>query len=273
MKNRPIVIYAPSFSRMRGGIVVLHKLCYLLNKCGFESYLAPSGYVGGWFWYGYDNTPIVSQHILEQNFVAVYPELVEGNPLNAKQVIRWILSNDQTAYRTYGKDDIIYWYDGLYYSDKLGFSENELHVIETNKHLFYDKFYNRIGSCYTSRKNNNPTFHHPNDSVSITWEMTDNWELLSNIFNITERFYCYDLFTFLSIQSIMCGCVCIIPNDVVSDPKIYQDHFLMKAIAFGEEDIPRALGARPSFLKYIDDDLKKEMMVDVIKFGVMCNNL
>lgn len=272
MKIKPIIIYAPPFSRMRGGFVVLHKLCHLLNRYGFESYLAPIWFDNGWFWYGYDHTPLASSIILEQDFVAVYSEGIVGNPLNAKYVVRWILGVDESARHTYGKDDIIYWFDDIYYSDILGQKNNKLYVVETNKHIFHDKKYERSGSCYAVRKNDTAKLVHPLDSLSINWEMSQNQEMLSNIFNITEKFYCYDAHTFLHIMATMCGCVSILPIEDNTIQEKYRDHKLNKIIAFGENDIPRAKEARSSVMKYLET-IDEEIAVDVIKFGVMCNNL
>jgi hypothetical protein len=73
------VIYAPPYDENSGGIVVLYQLHDLLIKLGFnskiciweeEKYLLP---------------------FISHNAVIVYPEIIDGNPLKAKSIVRWLL--------------------------------------------------------------------------------------------------------------------------------------------------------------------------------------
>jgi len=114
------IIFSPSYSENNGGAVTLHHLCHLINKVGYECYLYP----------GFDNfeinilnfkkvLPIFLKKILREPFrrfkkskrfntpilkkfpgeynlhelVVIYPEIVFGNPLGAKNVVRWLLND------------------------------------------------------------------------------------------------------------------------------------------------------------------------------------
>jgi hypothetical protein len=46
---KPFIIYTYDYSIGSGGIKVMHKLCDLLNKNGFESYLTPVGFDKGYY--------------------------------------------------------------------------------------------------------------------------------------------------------------------------------------------------------------------------------
>ncbi len=87
-------IYAPPFDENSGCNIVLHRLCDLLNKQGERAYI--------WLWGGQSqphksgicerfNTPFAKLSDLSDNTIVVYPEVVSGNPLKAKNVVRWLL--------------------------------------------------------------------------------------------------------------------------------------------------------------------------------------
>jgi hypothetical protein len=96
MKLTYLILTFP-FSTNCGGIVVLHKLCHLMRKLGHDAYL--------WFPEGrshvrnpdYD-TPIGNPNgagregaIDPRDCCVIYPEIVHGNPLEAKVPVTWLL--------------------------------------------------------------------------------------------------------------------------------------------------------------------------------------
>jgi predicted glycosyltransferase len=72
----------------------------------------------------------------------------------------------------------------------------------------------------------------------------------------------------------MCGCTSI----VVPDPKVSKEQWLngsrlnQYGIAYGEDDIPRAVETLPLLLEEIKL-VKQDMENDVIKFVKHCNNI
>lgn len=92
-KRRPYYILAPNYTRLSAGIRVLHLLCHYLNKLGEEAYV---------FTEQTDNslrTPILTQEIVDRHKatnrspIAIYPEVVHGNPFQAASVVRYILNH------------------------------------------------------------------------------------------------------------------------------------------------------------------------------------
>ena len=99
--NITYVVYAPGWVHWSAGIKVLHYLCHGLNSQGFIAYMALHGPT-------HRNdinenliTPILTREVIRKlarensQVIAIYPESIVGNPLNAPNVVRWILNFPQ----------------------------------------------------------------------------------------------------------------------------------------------------------------------------------
>jgi hypothetical protein len=272
---KPFIIYTYSYSSGSGGIKVMHKLCDLLNKNGFESYLQPALTENkDEFKTSLEyNTPLASQELLDNidQAIVVYPERVRFNPLEAKNAVRWMLGMPTGDVETWGKSDLIYWYMKYFYFEPMGFEENILGVVEFHDDIFVNKNLNRKGSCFTIRKGI-CTNVHPLDAIEIDYNTVNNLEQTAELFNTTERFYSYDTYTMLSVQAAMCGCISIvIPDETISkEGWLNGSCFNKYGIAYGEDDIPRALETLPLLFEEIKK-AKLEMDEKVIKFANHCN--
>ena len=91
-------VYSPPWVNWSAGIRVLHYLCDLMNKSGFESYLVLHGAKVKNSLSEDLITPVVDSVLLEKHknsnkkIIVIYPESISGNPLNAMYVIRWVLN-------------------------------------------------------------------------------------------------------------------------------------------------------------------------------------
>jgi hypothetical protein len=99
MKSNPVYIYAPPFVTWSAGIRVLHQLCDQLNQNGISSWLALHGPASQNEVSHELDTPILNKDLLRSHnksglkAIAVYPETISGNPLNAAVTITWILNS------------------------------------------------------------------------------------------------------------------------------------------------------------------------------------
>ena len=107
------MIAAPSYDNRGGGCTVLHQLCHLLNNIT-DAYVVPMpmGNIVNWLNHGDINQIVQNQKSIVQafktcpnlntllftiqdfdinSFVAVYPEIVLGNPFRSTNIARWIL--------------------------------------------------------------------------------------------------------------------------------------------------------------------------------------
>lgn len=102
-RRHPYYIVAPPYKRASAGVVTLHVLCHLLNRAGYPAYLAVWPPVRGMWGYqklAMDNkliTPVLNDEALQSHFadgltpITIYPETIEGNPLYAPLVVRYVL--------------------------------------------------------------------------------------------------------------------------------------------------------------------------------------
>lgn len=276
----PIIIYTYSFNEGSGGIKVMHKLCELLRKNGFESYL----YIN-WGTNAHNpeyDTIEVTQEIMDniRNCIVLYPEGVWGNPLNAKHVVRWILNFvDLGVCKSWLRSDVVFFYMDFYFNEHIGHEKRILNVIDFHEKDFINLNLPRKGTCYTIRKGvDNPDWYiHPPDSIEITKEMCSDRERLVDLFNTTETFYSYDDHTFLSVQAAMCGCNSVVvptPNDktaIAKDRWLNGYKFHQYGIAYDIEDLPRAKETLPLLNEQIEK-AKIEINKNVIEFANYCQD-
>ena len=300
---KKFVISSHGFDMGTGGIKVLHKLCHLLNEKGYDAYIAPIYLPCNWM-YTYDkyNTKIVTTEILENldDCICVYPEYYGGNLLrdsgyNPKNIVRWMLAppnpNTVASWAPYDSE-LWFWFIPQYiteYPNKD--TDNLLFIFEPHREIFYDKKLPRSGSCYTIRKgelyinehveNSYEDYKiHPDDSILIpsVGSPSNDMEYLANLFNTTERFYSYDTFTFLSVQSVMCNTDSIVipaKPGPRSDPYVRsKEQYLSSAplnryIAYGIDDLPRARSIRNELSDHIDY-IERETSQKVDEFVDKC---
>jgi len=99
--NTPVIyVYAPKYVTWSAGIRALHYLCHSLNELGFRSWVAIHGPVRGKEASVNPDldTPFLTRAVADEHLhtntstIAIYPESVDGNPLNASVTVKWILN-------------------------------------------------------------------------------------------------------------------------------------------------------------------------------------
>ena len=207
-----ILVYTINpFNFTCGGIVVQYELCKIIDSLGINiRIIAPERINNSIFSKFYENNFNLT------NTLVIYGETIEGNPLNAPYVMRWILAPlgvivYKDIYKTWGPNDLVYYFN----SDKT-FSNNEA-MYKTLTCIYINpliKNYNdplRKGYCHSFRKSH---YHkslkiaHPPNSFEITRDHT----VIDciNVFNKRNIFISYDPLTFLNIIASMCGCISVV---------------------------------------------------------------
>jgi hypothetical protein len=249
-----IIIAAPSYSPAVGGIIVLHKLCDILNNLGYDAYITTTEKLcfGNYEYIILNdeyNTKIATDLDIE-NDIVVYPEIQPGNPLGCKNVVRFILNKyhlpeHENNMATWDENDYWIYYHEIFYD---GIKEkNMLTILDSKLDLYKDYgLVRNIEACFTYRKNNHrrneiPIIH-PKTAIEIGFNTGDQ-ELIS-IFNSCKTFYSYDTETYLSTIAALCGCTSIIvPNKDLTKEEIEnrrKNLGINFGVAYGIDDVENA---------------------------------
>lgn len=260
-----IILFSPSYDSTSGGIIVMHKLCDLLIKEGFNA---------GFFINENDNFLVNSKYkfqsfkINDIDFdkdIVLYPEIILGNPLKVKNVIRYILNIGHVTLNrkdTWGEDD--YW---IYYSKRFydGIKPFVFLNIDDPKLDYYkdykiDRIYKE---CFTYRKKHDQISElniiHSEDAIKIGFNVSD--EDLINIFNQCERFYCYDTESYLNVLASLCGCDSIVvPDNKTTRSEVMEKSpaFAIGGVAYGIEEIQQARNTRHLLVDYLKNKEKNQ---------------
>jgi hypothetical protein len=262
---KKFLIFSVSYDETNGGAIVLHKLCSILNDLGYESYLHPyyesfelnrnnciksfnkslKSFLFPWrkkyktnpaF-----NTPVLKKvtRPLSEEWVAIYPEIVFGNPLKAENVVRWFLH--QPGFHSgnvfYGKNELYFKFNNAI--DDFSFpgsvtSSQHLKVIHYPLEHYNSKSTRseRHGTAYSLRKTKNKPLQHDTENSILIDGKTH--EEISRIFKSVKTFISYDPYTAYSIFAVLCGCdSVVIPDEGVDENEWYPDPSDRYGIAYG----------------------------------------
>ena len=269
------VIYAPPYDENSGGALVLYKLYALLLELGHDAYLQPfvaadmveRSFLG----FRHDPRMLFYRYRERANYqskspyplrfaspaklrdaVVVYPEVVEGNPVGAKKVVRWLLHRPgfHTKVVNYGPDDLYFYFGKKFDAPALNkYPDNHLRVTENFPHVYVQKNFGlRAGACYLVRKGiDRPLDYHPADAELLDGKSHAE---MAEAFNKYEYFYSYDLYTMYSRFAAVCGCKSIVvPEKGLDIDQWRQNPSSEYGLAYGIDDLPRAEATRPALLE------------------------
>ena len=190
------------------------------------------------------------------NTIVVYPEIIGGNPLMAKNVVRWLLNKPGyiTSKIDYNKDDLFFYYQEVF--NDLNFNPNKncltVSYIKSNIYKQYN-FKKRTGRCYIIRKGKKRSDLPETFDGPIVDSLPDN-ELVK-IFNQFEYCISYDQYTMYSIYAALCGCISVVmPVKGVTKEEWQPKEEFRYSIAYGlnENEIDFAKKTKYKLEEYLD---------------------
>lgn len=264
------IVYAPPYDANNGGAIFLHRLVDVLRRSGERAFLWPMAPLqrqgirnrlrklvrSDDFTVASEmNTPVATRGDLGQDSIVVYPEIVSGNPLRAKNVVRWLLYKPGALQGPikYGADEMFF--TASPFADDIGLTggAQSLFLWSINSSYCDLGKHNRSGSCYMMRKGHErPIVHDLEASRRV--DGLSHGEL-ALIFNECETFYCYDDATMYSHYAAICGCLSIvIPWRYDSRKDWVRDRPIARyGIAYGFDDIEHARATRHLVYDYLKE--------------------
>lgn len=198
-KPLSILIYAPDYRENSAGIVVLHKLCHLLNLAGHHATVSTQARAPQ---YLYDDVAYTHEA------VAILPDVAKSSDCLNEKAVRWVLlfpgalGQGDTSY----EEELIFTYIPTYYP-----SAPEFFISSLDTELFTNKNQQRtiplakyIGKFVDDNQ-------YP-DIPLITRTWPESRQGLADFLNTVETLVCYDPFTALSTEAALCGCKVIGPD-------------------------------------------------------------
>jgi hypothetical protein len=222
----PFVIVAPPYSARSGGIMVLHDLCEALNRCGYQAGIVflhggnaveqnysyavsshPPLYRDGGAYHYYRDEQEAQQAILSGT--VVYPDLITGNPLGAKSVIRYVLNFNESDFL----GDFVLAFSAIY-------SKYASHVLYKPFHhpAFSDSgavhWRNRtLDLTYIGKGSSFIECHRINNTLLVERDYPRDKEQLALLLRQCRFFYTWDCVSATNIDALMCGAVPVLLHD------------------------------------------------------------
>lgn len=233
-----IVIYTSPLDLDCGGLAVMYNLAKTINDLNISNIKV--------YIYTYDHIThendfcnnFFNPFLVDDNTIVIYPEVIAGNPLNAKHVVRWILLDlglevDKDYYKMWNKNDLVYHWEPT----SLPYSKQLVNIWLNPEIKKYNTTQPRISKCYGYKKLNNikihnnvTTFHNEKNDINI--DSLPIKEIIK-IFNDSSIFYCYDPNTFYSIMATLCGCVTVLhPLDNISKTDYFKSRITCHTSGF-----------------------------------------
>ncbi len=195
---------------------------------------------------------------VDDDTIVVYPEIVFGNPLAAKHVVRWFLNinrfkGEYNGEQPHGKDDLFICYQDVFNDYQLNPSGREVTLHYYNYDVYKRWNYgHREGNCFLVRKGRNRT-DLPSEVPGIIIDNLSEEEKVK-VFNKCKYFYSFDTQTAYLYMAAICGCL---PIAIPEPGKTREDYQGKKTkcwgVAYGtsEEEIEFARTTYKEMVAYL----------------------
>ena len=271
VSTRGYVIWGETYSRNSAGLYCLHRLCNDLNERGICAVLAGDPYPPA------ENlvAPVVTRHqarqLVKHGFIAVYPEIVRGNPFHAKHVVRWCLNRPGLlgGDRVYAATEKVFSYARAFVPYIQSPLCGKLYLPTIDEDLFFDNGVpaaQRALVCYyTGKTGYKPGFVNPNTAFEITRTRPSRTEL-GKLFRLTRLLYSFDCTTILIQEALLCGChVVLIPDGTQSKEDFTNSEFGDAGISwYGEPESTETDTAKLTRQRL--DEIRRNYSEDLTRF-------
>ena len=211
-KTKPYFIVTPPYNHYSAGVRALHLLCHSLNQSGQRAYVTFSEQPSGnqlpvnpllntpW---RTPETDMICSALGEP--IVVYPDIIKGNPLGGRKVVRWLLGYPGVC----GGDTTFPETDNIWsYSTKIAKSQGSdkvLYMPVVDPDIFYKPTEGkREGACYYAKKSKEIW----GTEISIP-EGSKNLEgtpqQIADILRSSEMCHIYEDSSVI-LEAMMCGC-------------------------------------------------------------------
>lgn len=229
MTKLRFLIASPRYNHQTAGVMVLHELCDMLNRQGFEAAMALFGGGGPHFHWAFSNSPEF-YHPLHQRThipfddanrairefleggVIVYPDLVPDNPLASPRVVRFLLYKNH-GYRPQGSNEMVLSFSQMFHDapDALLFKtfvSSELHAIGS-RHWSE----RTLDITYTGKGLNFTACHRIPGTLALSRSWPEDKEQLGALLRQCRYFFTWDSVSQTNVDAVACGAIPVLLQD------------------------------------------------------------
>ena len=227
MAINKFIVCAPPYLNGSAGVIVLHELCDALVKLGYEAYILLMQYSNGSWNFNYsdddkffnkklkrnrlDSDQIESAiNSLLDNGIRIYPEVVQGNPLSAKNVVRYFLYHEGKITgksSNQGESDFIVAYSSVFVKN---------YHMELFKPVVDDAMHDAGAAAskdrslyltYFGKGVNYANCFLIDNSVELAKDWPQTKEQLATLLRSTRYLFCWDNHSSIAVDAIHCGAI------------------------------------------------------------------
>jgi hypothetical protein len=197
------VINAPAYTHKSFGIRVLYLLGDLLKELG---HFCPVVYLG-------------TKIKFEGDVTAIYPEIVKGNPLQARRVVRYVLNHPGFigGYTTYNKNEHVFYYEDAYKASAekaagRSLDDRRLLIVPLELNLFFNDGKPKSGALFYKGRAAH-LFPVPEKCTEVHKKWPETRDQMALLMRSAKTFYCCDKNTALVLEAKACGCQVFQPGE------------------------------------------------------------
>jgi hypothetical protein len=221
----PYLIWTVDYSHAQAGLKVLHRLCHELNAAGQVAYVSCQRTNPAW-------KTAHREPPLDGEWIAVYPEVVTGNPWNAPHVARYVLNNPGKlgGDKVYDPSEVVFVYSELFNDIGVG-PERLLYLPTVETEIYVDDGVERTCPMYYVGKGRKTR---ELEALEVTLAMRLDRYDLAYALNRATVLYTFDNMTGMVDIARLCGCpVVVIPNGEYTREQ-YGEHVGWNGIGWDE---------------------------------------
>jgi len=222
MKTRPYIVVTPTYC-VSAGVRVMHSLCHELNALGLDARVLLTSDLSrgsGVYLNPALNTPAVNAQMgengpawaaLMEEAIVIYADGVQGNPLGAKRVVRYVLGKEMPKPTDDPSDFRIYY--SRAFPVKREAHHRTLFLFPVDLGLFNDKgVVTRDQDMRWLGKGAKYCTEPEQDVVDITYSWPPTREELAANLRRTRYLYSYDGLSCTNQEAILCGATVIVKH-------------------------------------------------------------
>jgi O-antigen biosynthesis protein len=210
--TRPYLVWTFDYYHDSAGQKTMHRLAHELNLAGQHAFVAYEKRNPAW------QTPYHPAP-LPGDWIAVYPEIIKGNPWRAPRVARWVLNNPGKlgGDKVYDPLEMVFVFAELF--NDIGVSpERILYLPTIELDLYADRHESRAGEVFYVGKGQQ-TRDLPG-ALEITNDLKRDQRLLADTLNHARVLYSFDNVTAMARIALLCGCPVVMIPDGVTQPDL-----------------------------------------------------